>query len=188
MKNFFGLLILLVLSLNIFACTNTAPSKALDIKKADVVTKTATVKKIDMKKRMVTIRGPEGNVMTVHAGKEVINLPQVRVGDKVVLEYVESVAVRMAKPGEVRDEERNLIGVAKPGNKPGVVDAIETTETATILDLDKVRMTATLKFVNGDVDTVLVQDPGNLEKVKVGDTIVITYTEAMAISIREKNK
>ena len=49
-------------------------------------------------------------------------------------------------------------------------------------------MTATLKFVNGDVDTVLVQDPGNLEKVKVGDTIVITYTEAMAISIREKNK
>jgi hypothetical protein len=30
-----------------------------------------------MKKRLVTIRGSEGKVTTVHAGEEVINLPQV---------------------------------------------------------------------------------------------------------------
>ena len=189
MKKHLGLMMLLALSLNVWACTKpNTPQQGLNINRANVATETAIVEKIDMKKRMVTIRGPEGHVMTIHAGKEVVNLPQVRVGDKVVLEYVESVAVRMAKPGEVKDEVRELAGRAKPGDKPGYAEASETTVTATILDLDKVRMTATLKMPDGEVEVVRVQDPANLEKVKVGETIVITYTEAVALSIQEKAK
>jgi hypothetical protein len=133
---------------------------------------------------MVTIKGPEGNSVIVKAGEEVINLPQVKVGDKVVLDYVEALAVRMAKPGEVRDETTGLLGAAEPGSKPGVIGATETTVSATIEAIDKKNETVTLKVPDGGIKIVKVQDPANLKKVKVGDTIVITYTEALALSVQ----
>ena len=46
----------------------------------------------------------------------------------------------------------------------------------------------TLKGPEGNVETVRVMDPKNLEKVKVGDRIVITYTEALAISVEAVKK
>ncbi|MBV5318574.1 MAG: hypothetical protein JZU50_12285 [Desulfobulbaceae bacterium] len=186
MKKHLGVLLTLTLSLNVWACTNSAPKQALNVERTNVVSATATVEKIDMKKRLVTIRGSEGNVMTIHAGEEVVNLPQVRVGDKIELDYVQSLAVRMAKPGEVRNETAEMMTRAKPGNKPGVAEMIETTVTATILALDKVQGTATLKMPDGEVTVVKVQDPANFDKVKVGETIVITYTEAVALSVRAK--
>ncbi len=184
MRNYKGLFLMMVVAVSLCACAATPPKKELDVKKANVMSMTATVEKVDLKKRMVTIRGSEGKVRTVHVGEEVVNLPQVRVGDKVMVDYVESLAVRMAKPGEVRDEVKGVVGRAKPGDKPGYVEGTETTMTAVILDLDKVQETATLKGADGEVVVVKVQDPANLEKVKVGDTIVITYTEALAIAVR----
>ena len=41
----------------------------------------------------------------------------------------------------------------------------------------------TLKGPEGNVVRVKVMDPKNLEKVKVGDKLFITYTEALAISV-----
>jgi len=184
MQNYKGMLLALVVAVSLGACAETTPKKELNVERANVVSVTATVDKIDLKKRMVTIRGSEGTVRTLHVGEEAVNLPQVRVGDKVTLDYIESLAVRMAKPGEVKAEVKGLVGKAKPGEKPGYVEETETTITATILDLDKVKETATLKAPDGEVVVVKVQDPANLNKVKVGDTIVITYTEALAIAVR----
>jgi hypothetical protein len=38
------------------------------------------------------------------------------------------------------------------------------------------------------VVTVRVMDPKNLEKVKVGDKLLITYTESLAISVERVGK
>ncbi len=187
MKKTFGMLLALVLSLNVWGCSTAPPKQELDVARANVVSATATVEKIDLKKRLVTIRGTEGNAMTIHVGEEVVNLSQVRVGDKIEVDYVQSLAVRMAKPGEVRNETAEMMTRAKPGSKPGVAELIETTVTAIILGLDRVNETATLKLPDGEIMVVKVQDPANFDKVKVGDTIVITYTEAVAISVRGKN-
>lgn len=187
MKKAFGMLLALVLALNIWGCTSATPKQPLNVARANVVSATATVEKIDLKKRLVTIRSTEGNAMTIQAGNEVVNLPQVRVGDKIEIDYVQSLAVRMAQPGEVRNETAEMMTRAKPGNKPGAAELIETTVTATIMGLDRVNETATLKLPNAEMLVVKVQDSANFDKVKVGDTIVITYTEAVAISVRGKN-
>lgn len=184
MQNYKAVLLMLVAAVSVWACAKPAPKEELNIKRSNVTSMTATVEKIDLKKRVVTIRNSEGDVRTVHAGKEVVNLPQVRVGDKVAVDYYESFAVRMAKPGEVRDEVKGMVGLAKPGEKPGYVEAAETTVTAAILDIDKARETVALKGPDGDVVVVKVANPANLDKVKVGDTIVITYTEALAVAVR----
>ena len=48
--------------------------------------------------------------------------------------------------------------------------------------------TATLKGPDGKTVTIKAQDPKNLEAVKVGDEVVITYTEALAISVEKAPK
>jgi Cu/Ag efflux protein CusF len=184
MKNYKGLLFMMIVAVSVWACAGTAPKEELNVQRTNVLSMTATVEKIDLQKRRVTLRNAEGTVRTLQVSKKAVNLPQVRVGDKVMLDYIESLAVRMAQPGEVRDEVKGVIGRAKPGDKPGYVEEIETTVTATILDLDKVKETATLKGPDGDIVVVKVQDPSNFDKVKIGDTIVITYTEALAIAVR----
>ena len=49
---------------------------------------------------------------------------------------------------------------------------------------DKSVNTATLKMPDGNLQIVNVKDPANLDRVKVGDRIVITYSEAVSINVQ----
>jgi predicted small lipoprotein YifL len=164
------------------------PASNLSVERSAMSTTVATIEGIDLKTRMVKLRSLEGRLFTIHVGEEAVNLPQAKVGDKVEITYAQSLEVRMAEPGEVRNETGTLIGGAKPGSKPAGVEITETIITATILDLDKVNELATLKMADGSVATVKVQNPANLHRVKVGDTIAITYIEAVGIRVIGKKR
>lgn len=185
MKKYIRLFMIAIVTLNLWGCASNEAQKDLKIERAKMITVTATVESVDMVTRMVTLRGADGKKSTIYAGKEVVNLPQVRVGDEVVAIYSEAVAVRMAKPGEVRDETAQGMVRAVPGSKPGALEVYETTVTAEIVDIDKTLETATLRLPDGNIRIVKVQDPANLEKVKIGDTIVITYSNELAISVQK---
>jgi len=49
---------------------------------------TATISAIDAAKREITLKGPDGKDTTVVAGPEVKNFSQLKVGDKVDIQYV----------------------------------------------------------------------------------------------------
>jgi hypothetical protein len=55
----------------------------------NMVTATATVKKLDLKTRMVTLQRADGSMITFRADENVRNLPPVRVGDEVTATYYE---------------------------------------------------------------------------------------------------
>ena len=188
MRKFPVWLVITMIAFTLWGCAGSEPKQELKIDRAGMVSVKATVEGVNMVTRMVTLRAPDGRTFEVYAGKEVANLPQVRVGDEVVALYAESLAVRMAKPGEVRDETSQGIGFATPGSKPGAYAVNETTVTAKIIDLDKALKTASLQLPNGGVRIVKVQDPRNFDKVKVGDTILVTYTEAIAVSVEAVKK
>lgn len=175
-------------ALSLTGCADTNPKNELKVEKSGMAKVTATVEALDMKTRMVTLKAPDGKSFTIVAGKEVVNLPQVKVGDEVVAVYAQALAVRMAKPGEVRAETTQGLAKAVPGSMPGAMEVIETTVTAKIVGIDKVLETASLVLPDGGLRIVKVADPANLDKVKVGDSIVITFTEAMAISVEKAKK
>ena len=50
----------------------------------------AEVIAIDLKTRKVTLKGEDGGVQEIVVGKDARNLPQVKVGDRVVIEYTRS--------------------------------------------------------------------------------------------------
>ena len=45
----------------------------------------------------------------------------------------------------------------------------------------------TLKGPDGSVETVMVENPESLKGIKVGDQIVITRSEALALSLDKEN-
>src|SRR5215831_10141512 len=98
---------------------------------------TATVQKIDKAHRMVTLRGPEGNTVTVTAGDEVRNFDRIKVGDRVNVTYTESVAVAVGRPGEAmpKTQVTERTERAAPGQTPRGSKARETTVTAKVISV-----------------------------------------------------
>lgn len=203
MKKVFSLVAMGVVAASLMACSGSAPKNAaapassveqvapaspLNVKRAEVQTTAAKVEAIDLKTRMVTLRSLEGKVFTIHVGKEAVNLPQVKKGDLVEITYGQELTVRLADPGEVRDDQVSVVTGAKPGAQPHGVGYTETNVTAKILELDKTNELAKMEFADGTIAVVKVQNPANLDKVKVGDSIAITYIEVVEISVKKGKK
>src|SRR4051794_25083279 len=70
--------------------------------KEKLVTVKAKVKAVDLKHRLVTLKGPMGNTFVVEVGPAVRNLPQVKVGDNVVLSYYEALAFQIKPAGSAK--------------------------------------------------------------------------------------
>lgn len=152
-----------------------------------VVSLTATVEAIDAKNRTVTLKGPGGQVVDIEAGKEAKNFDQIKVGDKVQVDYYESVALFLGKPGEKPSEDTTTaVHGAEKGQTPGAV-AVSTTEvTATIQAIDKAKRTVTLKNPNGVSETVAVPaEMKNFDSLKVGDSVHARFTQALAMAIKK---
>ena len=148
----------------------------------------ATVETVDHENRKVTLKDTEGNLVTIDVDNQVKNLPQVDIGDTVEVKYIEVVAIQVfaadqAEPGT------SVIAAAKgaeTGEKPAVVAMKETTVVVTIEALDKEHETVTLKDSHGESKTVKVRNPANLDKVVIGDKVMITHTQAIGVSVTEK--
>jgi hypothetical protein len=69
------------------------------------------------------------------------------------------------------------------GPKPGGTAATQRTITATITAIDPSAPSITFKGPNDWTYSLQVQDRDVLKKVKVGDRVDITWTEALLISV-----
>ncbi len=171
------------------ATKGAAPAERPKVVKERVAVMTATVEAIDLEKRLVTLKGPKGETKTIAVGPEARNLPQVKVGDLVTVKYYESMAVEVVKPGSGTGAgQASTIVRSKEGEMPGGTAIRTATVMATVTAIDKKKGTLTLKGPEGNLVTAKAEDPKNLEKVKVGDELMITVTEALAISVERAKK
>jgi hypothetical protein len=156
------------------------------IASADV---TATVTKIDQATREVTLKSETGEEFSFVAGDNVKNLAQVKVGDVVTATYAEAFVYEVKKGGTVADVKTVVAGEsAKPGMKPEGAVARQSTATVLITAIDPQAPSVTFKGPAGNTRTIKVMHPEKLEGVSVGDTVEITYTEALAIQVEEAPK
>ena len=160
------------------------------VTKERFVTATATVEAVDLDNRIVTLKGKQGRIFDVRVGEQAKNLAQLKKGDMVVVKYYEAISAKVYKPGEAPKvtEESASLETAKAGEKPGGKLSIESTVTATIESIDMKKPSVTLKTTEGKTLTAKIEDRKNLENVKVGDEVVITYKEAFAVSVTKAKK
>ena len=76
-------------------------------------------------------------------------------------------------------------GAPSAGQKPAVSAGAGVTIRGTIAAIDKEARTVTLKGPRGRTLTLDVRDPQKLDLVKVGDPVVATYVEALALEVRK---
>jgi hypothetical protein len=151
---------------------------------ADAVRVSAAVQAVDKAKRLVTLKGPEGNVFVVQAGPEVRNFDQIKVGDLVVVRYVEALTLELKKSGGgVRERvEREGAARAKPGEAPAGAVGREVMVVADVVAVDAAKQSVRLRGPQRTVD-LKVKDPEQFKLIKVGDQVEATFTEAVAISV-----
>jgi len=155
----------------------------------DRKTTTATVQSVDPATREITIKNQEGEIWTLAAGPEVKNFAQIKPGDRIEAEYYESMAINVNpadKPADVTNSvEQAAERTAPIGEKPAGKGTRKITLVARIEKIDTKQQLVTLRGESGAVRTIKVRDPKKLENLKVGDQVVATYTEALAVAVKE---
>jgi hypothetical protein len=174
--------VIITLALIAGCAANQQPSGKME----NVSEARATVTAIDAPKRLVTLKDKDGKETVVEAGPVVKNFDQIKVGDEVVVSYTEALAwqVKPASQGAPGVSTQDQVQRAQPGEKPSGTIGSSTTMTATITAIDLANDTVTITGPDGEPRTVKARNPANLRKVKVGDLIDITYTEALAVAVR----
>ena len=148
---------------------------------------TALVEAINHETREVTLRGPEGETTSFVASEEARNLDQVSVGDVVIAEYEQSLSVEVfANDGSAPGMgELAVAGRSEKGEMPALAAIDSQVITATVEEINIEANTFKLKGPSGEVNEYVARDPENLKKAAVGDLVVITYTEAIALSVEK---
>jgi hypothetical protein len=148
------------------------------------VTETFTIDAIDFAERLVTLRDAEGHTETIFCGPEVQRFNALKVGDKVTFRYYESVVYAIRKPGSTPPAPKESAGIVRtPGEKPGGTISQQMSATVTVNAIDPKVPSVTVTAQDGRKMSFKVENPKNLEGVKVGDQVEVTYTVGLAISV-----
>lgn len=172
--------------------SSTPGSATMGRGEAILVSLTASVEAIDLKSREVTLKGPLGNEVTFTVDKRVKRLNEVKVGDLVSADYYVAIAAEVREPTPAEEKEPLVVldaaGKAPPGTSPAAGGLRRFKVVTTIEGLDRPTQTVTVKGPRGNYLTARVADPSRLTQVKIGEHVIITYTEAVAISVEKAKK
>jgi hypothetical protein len=142
---------------------------------------------IDHATRMVTLVNETGDKLVFRADDGVQNLGQVKVGDVLQGELVEKLLIEARAATEA--EKRTPVSVAEggagaePGEKPAGLFVRQLKTVFTVASIDKAAGGGELRDANGELHFVKARDPAVLDRLKVGDTVVVTYTEALRLQV-----
>jgi len=187
MKNILLLITALLVSLSVQAGKEAATTEKPSFSATQTVQLTTVVEAIDRQARTVTLKGPQGNTRTLQAREDSNNIDMIEVGDLVNVEYVQNMSIEVfANDG--MEPGAGVMGATatnKEGEAPGVMEMESTVVTAVVEDIDIEANTFKLRWPEGEVMQYEAQNPDNLKKADVGDLVVITHTEAVALYMNE---
>lgn len=147
----------------------------------------AEVVAIDQQNRILTLQRPDGTKREVQVDERVKRFDEINVGDTITAEYYESAAVSLRKqaPGEPSvTAAAPTVEVAPAGERPAGVVADTVVITARVEDIDVGNREVTLTGPEGNTLTMRVDESvKNLDQVKKGDQVVVTYTQAIAVGV-----
>jgi Cu/Ag efflux protein CusF len=147
-------------------------------------TGTATIVAIDQAARSVTLRYQNGDEDTFTVGPEVKRFAELKKGDTIRATYTESVVFEVRKPGATGGGGNAGVAAARSAGKaaPGGVVAAIQTATVTVKAVDAAAGSITVTTTEGHTMRRIVENKKNLEGVKVGDKIDITYSQAVIVN------
>jgi hypothetical protein len=150
----------------------------------ETITVNASVSAINGEDRKVTLTQSDGSSTTYKAGPDVVNFDQLQVGDQVKAVVTEQVAVAIEKNGPAPSASAvGMVALTPVGANPGGLMTATLQETATIGAIDAGKRKVTLRYVDGKTKTYKVNKDIDMSKLQVGDSVTVTVTEGVAITV-----
>ena len=155
--------------------------------KSEQVTMQGTVSAINKETREITLMSKEGGLVTLTAGEEIERFDEIAVDDIMQFDYYtyikaefrEPTAEELAEPVQMMAEG----GKAPEGMDPAAVIGAIVKAVVTIEVLNRPNMVATVKGPNGNYVSIPMEDEKLITELKIGEVLILTYGEAMAVSL-----
>ena len=183
-----GACLLAVTALSAQNPPQTAPNPPAKSKEV-LLSIAARVEAINPATREVTLKGPLGNSVKLTVDTRVTRLNEVKVGDQVVADYYVSYVAELRPPTEAEKASPFTVLSEKAKSPAGTTPAAGGLRVmravVTVEGLDRPTRSLTVSGKAGIV-TLPVEDVAALSKLRLGDTIVVTYAEALAISLEKR--
>jgi Cu/Ag efflux protein CusF len=185
-------LVLPILALCVAAAAFAAePAKPQQKKKPNPVTQTrtettkATIEAIEHDARLVTLKNDAGDYETIYVSPNIKRFDELQVGQTVTFKYTEAVVYELHKAGEAAPASSVSKQKVESHNTPKPSGTVSQKETATVTvkAADAKTGALTVTTEDGHTTSLLVKDKNKLQHVQPGDKIVITYTDALAVSV-----
>jgi len=160
--------------------------------KMELQTMTGNVKAINAETREITLMGEDGELSTITAGEEVERFNEITVGDAITFdvytflkaEFRNPTAEEIAEPLVVLAEAgKSTMEDAPAGAVGAMIKAVVTIEA-----LDRVHMLATVMGPGGNFLTIQMEDKDLITKLNIGQVLILTYAEAIAVSLEKVEK
>ncbi len=149
----------------------------------------AVVTDVDLETREVTLQTPTGNYLTLSAQEKVIQLENVAVGDVLVATYLAALEGELRAPTEEEKAEPWVVleegGASEDPAHPGVAGARSIRAVVTIEGMNRLLGTVTVMDSRGKVHLITDVEPQKMEGVVLGQTAVLVFTEALALSLEK---
>jgi hypothetical protein len=161
-----------------------SPKHGGGIQQGTVVTIHGKIVSVDRVRKLVTLKGPDGNEVTIKVLNP-YNLAAAHPGEPFVARFRDTVTVRRKQPGEALAAMSVQEGVttAAPGETPGGTIHSKSRVVVTVSAINLKDKSVTIKGPDGSEEAVAVANPQLLKKVKEGDQLVVTSKQKIAISL-----
>ena len=150
----------------------------------------AEIVEVNHETRQVSLKGPTGEISTITAGENIERLEDFAVGDIVTTTYMASLEGEVREPTEAELAEPwvELDAAAKAGldMDPGAIVGRVIQAVCTIEGMNRVTRTVMVRDPRGKYHVIGDVEPEKMEGVTLGTTLVLTYSEALAITLVKK--
>jgi hypothetical protein len=160
--------------------------------KWEQVSMQARVEAIDLQTREVLLRGMEGNLVTLEADESVERFDEIGLGDVVKVEFWTYMKAEFRDPTP-EERQEPLVILAETDKAPkdlapgGAVGAL-VKAVVTIEIINRPDMIVTVRGPQGRYVSIPVADPVLITQLQVGEVTVITYAEALAMTLEKIGK
>jgi hypothetical protein len=154
---------------------------------AEEIQATAEVVKVDKLTQTVTVRGAGGETTKIRVSPEVQNLDQIQPGSVLNVRYVQAAAVAIGKMGFAVPAAEDEIMLDPANAAPGEEVMLERFIIARVEGVDPGKRELKVKGPDDETITLHVA-PGvsGFEDAKIGNTVAIRFTGALALVVTPK--
>jgi hypothetical protein len=147
----------------------------------------AVITDIDLETRQFTVEGPNGQPITMTAAEKVVKLEDVNVGDTIVATYFTSLESELREPTQEELAEPWVVladaAKSEADEQPAIGGARMIRAVCTIEGMNRVLGTVTIMDPRGKLHLIGDVEPEKMEGVTLGQTVVMVYTEALAVTL-----